>query len=189
MTKHLSRPLILAAALFFGLVQWSPAAAQFSDSWEFLKALKDGDYEEMRNRIGRGANINIADDDGLSGLMLAAIAGDMKLMTFVIEQGGDVNVRTLERQDTVMMRCAEVGQTECIRLLLDAGADPDLQNRSGETALMRAVRARKSRAIATLLDAGVDIDKADYTGRMAIDYARDTRSGRIIKMLEDAGAR
>ena len=50
--------------------------------------------------------------------------------------GADVNAQA--SGETSLVLAALNGHTEVVRLLLDRGADPDLQDRDGWTALMHA---------------------------------------------------
>lgn len=183
------------ATLSIALVVWmvsavfsAPSQAQFSDTWEFLKAVEESDYLEMRNRIFKGANVNRRNKKGFPAIIIAAEKRDQKLIRFLLDQGVKINATIIARGETALMRRADVGDTETLSLLLALGADADLQDKSGVTALMRAARSRKNRVVKRLLEAGADVDATDYTGKTALDYARDSRDRRIIRLLEEAGA-
>ena len=59
-----------------------------------------------------------------------------------------------------------------IRILLNAKADPDLQDRSGCTALMLAARHQES-SVRLLLNAHASIDVQDHLGNTALHYKVD----------------
>ena len=185
----------LLAATRIALAIWissaifsAPSQAQFSDSWEFLKAVEEVDYREMRNRIFKGANVNRKNKDGLPAMVIAADKGDKELIRFLLDQGVKIDATTKDRGETAAMRRASVGDLDTLNLLMELGANINLQDRSGLTALMRAARSRKQRIVKKLLDGGADFSRADYTGKSALGYARDVRARRVIKLLEDAGA-
>jgi uncharacterized protein len=164
------------------------AWAQFTPTWDFLDAMKDRDYQEMRDKIGKGANLNAYDDDGFSAVTLAADWADLRLLRFVIEQGAYVDHATKGRRETAFMRRAEVNDLETVTLLLELGANIDAQDRGGATALMKASRGRYTRVVRFLIEKGADVNLSDFTGRSALAYAREARASRIIRMLEQAGA-
>ena len=62
------------------------------------------------------------------------------------------------------------------RLLLDAGADPDVRDSDGTTALMRAAYFRNVEAVESLIAAGADIETRDLAGRTALQWLRERRS-------------
>lgn len=186
----------LFATITIALAVWAvsavfsaPSQAQFSDTWEFLKAVEDVDYKEMRNRIFKGANVNRRNGDGFPAIVIAAEKRDKELIRFLLEQGVKINATTTGRGETALMRRAEVGDFETLSLLLELGADMNLHDKSGVTALMRAARNRKQRVVRRLLEAGAAVDEADYTGKSALGHARDARARRVIRLLEEAGAR
>lgn len=188
------RNLLIATG--FALSVWmlsavfsAPSQAQFSDSWEFLKAVDEVDYREMRNRIFKGANVNRKNRDGFPAIIIAADKSNKELIKFLLDQGVKINATTAGRGETAVMRRADVGDMETLNFLMASGANINLQDRTGLTALMRAARARKQRIVKLLLEGGADFDRADYTGKSALGYARDVRARRVIKLLEDAGAR
>ncbi len=162
------------------------AQAQFSDSWDFMKAVKEQDYAKMLDKLGSGANINVRDADGVPAIIIAADMANVRLMTFLLENGANPNASIMGSDETAMMRRADAGDMDSIHLLLEHGADVNRANKTGETALMRAIRSRKRRVISGLIEMGADIDVSDYTGRTAMDYAEETRSSRIIKIVRDA---
>lgn len=188
--SNLLATIIIALAVWLvSAVYSAPSQAQFSDTWEFLKAVDEVDYREMRNRIFKGANVNRKNGDGFPAMVIAADKRNRELINFLLEQGVKVDATTEQRGETALMRRAEVGDFETIALLLESGADPSLQDKSGLTALMRAARSRKPRVVKQLLEAGAGFDQADFTGKSALGYARDVRARRVIRLLEEAGAR
>lgn len=188
--RNLLATITVALAVWFGSAVFSaPSQAQFSDTWEFLKAVDEVDYREMRNRIFKGANVNRRNADGFPAIVIAADKRNRELIKFLLDQGAKINATTEGRGETALMRRAEVGDSDTLAMLLESGAKLNLQDRSGLTALMRAARSRKQRVVKQLLEAGAQVDQADFTGKSALGYARDVRARRIIRLLEEAGAR
>ena len=179
----------LAFALISAVLIAIPeASAQFSESWEFLKAVEENDRKEILERQRKGANINARNGDGLPAMILAADQGNLSLMAFIIELGVNVDGRTDERRETALMRRAEVGDTESVRFLVANGADPNLKDKGGETALMKGVRARRRNIVKILIEGGADVNETDYTGRTAFYYAEIARSSSILRLLRESDA-
>ena len=60
---------------------------------------------------------------------------------------------------------------ESVRLLLEAGADKDVQDMNGRTALMEASLANYAETVRLLLEARADTRKQDQLSRTALDCA------------------
>ncbi|AMW34387.1 ankyrin repeat domain-containing protein [Haematospirillum jordaniae] len=88
--------------------------------------------------------------------------------------------------NTALMWAADQGNLTLAKKLLDAGANPDLQNRQGMNALMRAARRGNAPVVELLLQRGVDTGMTDYTGRDALDMARESGNTRTLRALEGA---
>jgi ankyrin repeat protein len=188
---HLLRYLI--PAMVIGLIGLSglgigEAAAQFSETWEFLKAVKADDRRGIRDRQRKGANVNAKDGDGVPAMILAAEQGNLDLMKFILELGVNVDGRTEGRRDTALMRRAEIGDMEAVNFLVSSGANVNLKDRGGETALMKAARARKRRIVVYLISSGADVNETDFTGRTALQYAEEARARGIVRLLREAQA-
>ncbi len=162
-----------------------PAHAQFSDTWEFLEAVEDGDYKEIMKRLGNGANINGLNGDGIPAVILASEKRDMKMLRFLLEQGAKPDTTAETNGETALIRRADAGDNESIKALLEFGANINARDNLGETALIKAIRGRKTRTIQLLLDSGADPMISDYTGNDAFRHAERSRGGRrILQMLE-----
>src|SRR5690349_202488 len=76
----------------------------------------------------------------------------------LLASGADPNGRDL-RGLTPLIAAARSGAAESIRILVNAGAAPDLRGGvNGWTPLMHAVHTHQPRSVAALLDAGAPVD-------------------------------
>lgn len=82
----------------------------------FSAVSKGGNYDEARNLISLGANVN-ANDGDLSVLMAATKAG-APIIRLLIESGADINARSLENERTALHFAARDGRTNEVRALL-----------------------------------------------------------------------
>lgn len=181
--------MMTLAAMAAGLLALAagPAHAQFSDRFEFLRAIEKQDVLETRQRLDNGVYINTHNSDGLSALMLATEKGGPAWTNMLLERDANPDIRNKTDGRTVLMFYAERGNKLGVDLMIAQNADLDVQDDLGETALMKAVRARKLRIVQRLLEAGPDLYITDATGRDVFDIAANVRGGRaIVKALEDA---
>lgn len=76
-----------------------------------------------------------------------------------------------------------------VRLLLQAGADPNAPNDSGLTPLHAGAWNSNPMVISHLLDAGADLNARENDGYTALHYAAaQSGNGRVVKLLVDRGA-
>lgn len=68
---------------------------------------------------------------------------------------------------TPLMEAALLGRTDMVLLLLDSGANIDMQSMYGETALIRAAYASQRDVIVVLLERGADKTLVDGNGNPA----------------------
>ena len=78
-----------------------------------------------------------------------------------------------------------------IQPLLNAHANPNLANSSGETPLIRAVQRRDMEMVRALVAGGANPDQRDViAGLSAREYAkRDTRSPALARLLDETPAK
>jgi len=86
--------------------------------------------------LAAGANVNLINGRGYSLLSVAAHHNRPFLLKTLLDAGANATIDhpTVFNGFTPLMRAVEVGCTECVRLLLTAGANPKLRNRFGKTA-------------------------------------------------------
>jgi uncharacterized protein len=186
------RSLFPAALAIAALVAPVAAQAQFSESYNFLKAVKERDgakVTEFLNKPGSGAVI-VNTRDGSTGetaLHIVAAGRDSLWLGFMLQRGANPDMRD-GKGNTALMIATQLGWTDGMRILLAKRASVDLTNSSGETPLIRAVQNRDLASVRVLLAAGANPNKVDNAaGLSARDYAtRDPRSGAILKELVEA---
>lgn len=176
------------AAIFCSLMLGfasNPAQAQFSDRFEFLRAIEKQDVLEARQRMDNGVYINTHNSDGISALMLASEKGGPAWTNMLLERDADPNIRNKSDGRTPLMFYAERGNKLGIDVMVANRADPNVQDDLGETALMKAVRSRKLRTVQRLLEMNPDLYITDATGRDVFDIAANVRGGRAIQKALD----
>lgn len=183
------RPLALALALVPVIA--APAAAQrMSDSYEFLKAVKEADGKKVTEMLDKPGStiVNTREQStGDTALHIVTRRSDATYINFLISRGAAINAQD-GRGNTALLIAVNGSCASCIETLLARRANVNLANASGETPLIRAVQLRNLELAEKLLKAGANPDQADrVAGMSARDYAKvDTRSPALTKLLADA---
>lgn len=185
------RPFVLALAL--GVALPGVASAQFSDSYNFLKHVRDRDGAKAGDMMSKPGSIIIDTKDATSGetaLHIVTRGRDLIWLNFLLSKGARADPRD-KQGNTPLMVATDLRFIEGAQVLLKRRAQVDLANSSGETPLIRAVQLRDPAMVRLLLNAGANPNKADtLAGMSALDYAkRDNRAAAILKILEEPKAK
>ncbi len=168
----------------------SPASAQFSNSYDFLKAVQDKDLTKAYKALSATGNsiVNARNSDtGDTALHIATKRADPQWIKFLLAAGANPDSRD-GAGDTPLVQSVVRGCRDCVVLLLENRANPNATNEAGETPLIKAVQLRNTLMVRTLLDGGAKVDVADsVTGLTALEHAeRDRRAGSITQTLREA---
>ena len=165
-----------------------PAGAQdFSNAYNFIKAVKDRDPVTVTRLVSSPGSVVINSKDGSTGngaLHLVVRDRDLSWLGFLLGKGAKADLLNAEG-NTPLALAAQLGWVEGAELL--ARRSPvDLANRRGETPLILAVQQRDLAMVRMLLARGANPKRTDsVAGLSAIDYARrDGRAAAILKLLE-----
>ncbi|MFZ4687816.1 MAG: ankyrin repeat domain-containing protein [Polymorphobacter sp.] len=191
MVKRLQRGFgMLAALALVGLAV--PAAAQFSESYNFLKAVKDKDGAKANEILDKPGNtvVNTRDSDtGETGLHITTRRSDANWTGFLLQKGANANSRDREGNTPVML-AAQARWTEGVKIFTSIKVQLDLQNRLGETALQKAVQNRDTVIAKMLVDAGASPDITDNSGTSARMLAEsDPRGVALAKLFKEVPVR
>jgi ankyrin repeat protein len=124
----------------------------------------------------------------VESLYKAAGDGDATQVSALLDKGVDVNGRTATGSFALNNAAVE-NHIEVIKMLLDRGADPNVQNIQGDTPLICATKyaGGKQATVKLLVDAGTDSAIKDDDGKTALDYAMEKGQKEAIALLENPG--
>ncbi len=181
---------ILLAALAPLLLWPALAQAQFSDSYNFLKAVRDQDGAKVMEFLGKPGStiVNTRDvSTSQTALHIVTARRDTAWVEFLLAKGANPNL-TDGTGATPLMIAAQLRFVEGAQALLDKGAQVDKPNSSGETPLIRAVHLNDVAMVRLLVSKGASPDKKDLmAGLSAREYAvRDGRSEAILDIFKSA---
>jgi ankyrin repeat protein len=181
----------MAAVAALALAATPAAAQQFSDSYEFLEAVRKVDGTKV-NRFLEDKSLRIVNskdrNTGEAALHIVAKRRDITYLRVLMNQP-DINPNIQDRAgETPLLVAVSANWEDGVSRLARGGANVNLANARGETPLIRAVLLHNDRLVRMLLDAGADPDRADFqAGMSARDYARrESRYPVIAKLLDEA---
>lgn len=183
----------LMGVVAMGLALAAPAAAQqFSEGFEFLKAVKERDGNKVTNALDKPGSIVVNARDVSSGegaLHIVTARRDAVWLRFLLAKGANPNVADKNGVSPLQL-ASNLGWSEGVEILIGKGASVDQTNSAGETPLIAAVHRRDVALVRALLQAGANPDRSDNSGRSARDYAKLLGSqSAIVAELDEAQAK
>jgi len=177
------------------------------NSPELVSASQEGDLERVKQLVESGADVNSVGDHGMGPLLNFTPA----VTEYLLSKGADPNRQTNEGGHAVLLGIAYFNNLECVRLLLQAGADPNVVvPETGENALHSCliglgqnVSAADRHEVAKLLvEHGTNPNQRTIPGIPSLAFWRDVRtrgetplhraaayaSEETVKLLLESGA-
>ncbi|TEA14029.1 Ankyrin-3 [Colletotrichum sidae] len=167
--------------------------ANFPQGTALQAACESGKVEIVTLLIERGANPDLgAGEDGCP-LMAAATRGEQAIVELLVNAKAEVNVFGGSDNSTVLIISVVNLPVDSLRILLDAGADINLEDRDGDTPLILAAREGDADCARFLLDHGADIFHTNHDNenalQSAIKYGQDDDcTGVLIERVSEVMA-
>ena len=131
-----------------------------------------------------GIELDALNPAGESALMLAAIKGDLKAASLLLDRGAKVN----QPGWSALHYAASGPEPKLVVLLLGRGAAVNAGSPNGTTPLMMAAQSGSEDSVKALLAGGADAKLRNQLGLSAADFARKAERASLAKQL-DAGSR
>ena len=137
-----------------------------------LLACQKGNINIINALHNAGADPNIADTNGDTCLHKAVTQSLSKaILQGIIDLGAELNVKNNEHQTALALAC-EGKKEDAIHVLLNAGANPNIENKNGNTCLHEAVTQSFSAAILqAIIDHGAEVNvtnQENQTGMLLV---------------------
>lgn len=117
----------------------------------------------------------------------AAEIGDTDLVRQLLSDGIDAD-SPLTDNSTALHSAVMADHPDVVKLLLDAKADPNIQNRYGVTPIYFAAENGNAEILTALLEAGADSNTVIPTGESVLMLAAKTGKTEAVEVLLDHGA-
>ena len=136
-------------------------------------------------------DINTTDEMGRTPLAWAACRGDDRAIVTLLSHGAKVNTMDVQHSG-VVGHAADRSYVSCVRLLLEAGADPDIASAHGcEVGNPLNVAARNASdplVLKTLLDFGANVESSGIDRMTALIHASRRDNASFATLLLEYGA-
>ena len=135
--------------------------------------------------------INTTDAMGRTALAWASARGDERSIVTLLQYGAEVNTMDVQHSG-VVGHAADRNYATCVRLLLEAGANPDIADtfghRVGNPLNVAARNAADPLILKTLLDFGANVDSCGVDGTTALIHATRKDNASFATLLLEYGA-
>lgn len=172
-----------------GLIIWCCCAVSVH-AQNLIETVKTGDIKAVQRTLKQKKKpfqINEADAEGLTSLMVAAIANDSVMVETLLNGGADPNAVTPQGV-SVLHLVAFHNRDRFSKLIIQAGARPNVLDYRGQTPLHVACQAGATNIVTQLVDAGAYINLQDRKGNPPIILACGNRHLGALEELLEKGA-
>lgn len=140
---------------------------------QLIDAISNNDLKTIKELATNNVNLNVQDDQavGWAALMHALRLSKKDVAKFLIEAGANPDTPSRASGSTALMISVNAGDISAVKMLLNAKANPNIQNDSGATALTWwtiAENESHTEIIQALLDAGADPNITNNDGETAL---------------------
>src|SRR5438094_9204662 len=120
----------LSATFLLWILLTVAVPAAWSADLRLLDAVRKGDHQAVRELLQNHADVNAAQPDGSTALVLAADREDAEVAGLLVRAGANVNAANEYGATALSVACAR-GNIAMIKILLEAKADPNAALLSG----------------------------------------------------------
>jgi ankyrin repeat protein len=152
-------------------------------------AARNGHVRIVHLLCRHGADPNQQAQDGLTPLACAALEGHADCVLLLLQLQARPNLHSKETQETPLYWAAHEGKFQCLRILLEHGAEAEQANRVGETPLFWAARNGHADCVECLLvSGGADPNAVTWDKQAAIFWAAHNSHHDCLTLLLEHGA-
>src|SRR5277367_4731572 len=152
--------------------------------------IQAGNRKEALARIRAGADVNEAQPDGTRPIHWAIYHVDYELLGALLAKKAKVNV-TNDFGSTPIAEAAKLGDARMVKMLLDAGGEPEGANADGQTALMLGINTGVLPVVEMLIRAGASVNRIEEFHKqtpLMWAAAAPKNAGAMVKLLLLKGA-
>ena len=195
LTKALGRLRSAPVAVTELALQLLAAGANANQRGEYgdpplYKAAQYGGATLVGALLEAGADPNALTEYGESAIEAAAESAEPEVIRLLVAAGAGVNNRS-PADGSFPLHKAVAGDGAYLRVaaLLEAGANPDVQDAKGDAPLHLAASGGDTAVVSLLVGAGAGVNALNGNGETPLDLARDAANPAVARRLRAHGAR
>ena len=159
------------------------------ESTPLIVAILQNNNDSANILIEKGANLNMKDIFGRTALHLAAQKKNRYILQKLLEKKTEIDIEPKDSVNvTPLSYAATFGDVECVRLLLDSGANINSKDINSWTPLFYAVEYGKMDAAKLLIDRGANILEKNKFGNTPLHVACKRGNLDMVKLLLENGS-
>jgi ankyrin repeat protein len=153
------------------------------DRADLSLAIRQGNLDRVKVIVQRApALAGSADDSGFTPLHIAATAGRVDIIEFLLRSGADIEARTLGGQ-TPLFQTVPLGSGAAFEFLLRRGARLDARDNAGESILQFALTWQRPAMAELILARGFVIDVRGAAGQDMLEQAANAGLVTVVDTL------
>jgi uncharacterized protein len=157
------RSLCIASVLIAVAGTGKMSTAAFAQELELHQAAGSGDFAAVSRLIGGDADLEAADGDGQTALLVAVQRNEIGIAKALMAAGANINAQAANA-DTPWLLAGASGRTEIIEAMIPLGPDLSIRNRFGGNALIPACERAHVETIKLLLTTKIDVNHVNNLG-------------------------
>jgi ankyrin repeat protein len=176
---------VMLLAAYYGHAELAEVFVRHGAKPDVFEACALGDLETVRKLVGTDrALVNAFAADGFYPLGLAAFFGHRAIVEFLLKNDADVKTAARNAQKVTALHGAVARRdVEIVKMLLEAGADPNARQERGFVPLHDAAMNGNSALVELLLKHGARADAKTDDGKTARDMATERGHKELAEKL------
>ena len=184
-TSHQISPMLLAC--YYKKMDIANAIAEFMPELTIFDACAIGKFDEVTLLVFKDPRaVNEYSADGFTPLGLACYFGHEEIARFLVLKGAEVNLPSKNGFNVFPIHSAVANNNYgIVKMLLDAGAYPNVCQKSGVAPLHSAAQLGNIEMIILLLEHGAEVTLRMEGGKLPADLAAEKGFAEIAEILRD----
>ena len=147
-----------------------------------------GMIKEVALFLEAGFSPDSKDKSGVPLLCLSARNGNLEIIQMLLRSGANVDQLAEDRHCSAIIDAAMGNYKDIVKVLIEAGADVNIQSKDGQSALIVAAGSGDEETAEMLFKAGADPDIKDCLGTSARKYATLFGRSAMLALFNDPSA-